>query len=191
MQPRKGFSEWAGRNTFDHFNLHRILVQRGHCITHTHLQNALKYRSRGFPGGTAVKNQPAREKPVGESESCSVVADSLRPHEFSMEFSGQNTGVGSLSLLQGIFLTQGWNPGPPHCRRIPYQLSQQKSPARGHRFSRGSGKIPQASGQRGPCSTTTEPVLQNPGAASTEAWAPWNLRSAAREAPAMRSPPRR
>ena len=28
-----------------------------------------------------------------------------------MEFSGQNTGVGSLSLLQGIFPTQGWNPG--------------------------------------------------------------------------------
>ena len=31
---------------------------------------------------------------------------------------GQNTGVGSLSLLQGIFPTQGSNPGLPHCRRI-------------------------------------------------------------------------
>ena len=30
----------------------------------------------------------------------------------------QNTGVGSWSLLQGIFPTQGWNPGPPHCRWI-------------------------------------------------------------------------
>ena len=30
---------------------------------------------------------------------------------------GQNTGVGSLSLLQGIFPTQGSNPGVPHCRR--------------------------------------------------------------------------
>ena len=29
---------------------------------------------------------------------------------------GQNTGVGSLSLLQGIFPTQGLNPGLPHCR---------------------------------------------------------------------------
>ena len=28
---------------------------------------------------------------------------------------GQNTGVGGLSLLQGIFPTQGWNPGLPHC----------------------------------------------------------------------------
>ena len=36
---------------------------------------------------------------------------------------GQNTPVGSLSLLQGIFQTQGLNPGLPHCRRILYQLS--------------------------------------------------------------------
>ena len=34
---------------------------------------------------------------------------------------GQNTGVGSLSLLQGIFPTQGSNPGIPHCRWILYQ----------------------------------------------------------------------
>ena len=36
---------------------------------------------------------------------------------------GQKTGVGSLSLLQGIFPTQGSNPGLPHCRRILYQGS--------------------------------------------------------------------
>ena len=41
---------------------------------------------------------------------------------------GQNTGVGSLSLLQGIFPTQGWSPGLPHCRRILHQLSPQGSP---------------------------------------------------------------
>ena len=41
---------------------------------------------------------------------------------------GQNTGVGSLSLLQGIFPTQGLNPGLPHCRQILYQLSYQGSP---------------------------------------------------------------
>ena len=33
-----------------------------------------------------------------------------------MEYTGQNTGMGSLSLLQGIFLTQGSNRGLPHCR---------------------------------------------------------------------------
>ena len=42
---------------------------------------------------------------------------------------GQNTGVGSCSLLQGIFPTQGWNPGLLHCRRILYQLSHQGSPS--------------------------------------------------------------
>ena len=41
---------------------------------------------------------------------------------------GQNTGVGSLSLLQGIFPTQGSNPGLPRCRRILYQLSHKGSP---------------------------------------------------------------
>ena len=35
---------------------------------------------------------------------------------------GQNTWVGSLSLLQGIFPTQGLNSGLPHCRQILYQL---------------------------------------------------------------------
>ena len=34
----------------------------------------------------------------------------------------------SLSLLQGIFPTQGSNPGLPHCRRILYQLRHQGSP---------------------------------------------------------------
>ena len=38
---------------------------------------------------------------------------------------GQNTGVGSLSLFQGIFPNQGSNPGLPHCRWILYQLSHQ------------------------------------------------------------------
>ena len=40
---------------------------------------------------------------------------------------GQNTGVGSLSLLQGIFPTQGLNLGLPHCRWILYQLSHKGS----------------------------------------------------------------
>ena len=35
---------------------------------------------------------------------------------------GKNTGVGSCSLLQGIFLTQGLNPGLPHCSQILYHL---------------------------------------------------------------------
>ena len=66
-----------------------------------------------------------------ESESHSVVSNSLQPHGLNSPWNspGQNTGVGSLSLLQGIFPTQGLNPGPLHCRRILYQLSHKGSPA--------------------------------------------------------------
>ena len=65
-----------------------------------------------------------------DSESHSVVSDSLRPHGlYSPRNSpGQNTGVGGLPLLQGIFPTQGSNPGLPHCRRILYQLGHKGSP---------------------------------------------------------------
>ena len=41
---------------------------------------------------------------------------------------GMNTGVGNHSLLQGIFPTQGSNPGLQHCRWILYHLSHQGSP---------------------------------------------------------------
>ena len=41
---------------------------------------------------------------------------------------GQNTGVGSLSLLQRIFPNQGLNQGLLHCRWILYQLSHKGSP---------------------------------------------------------------
>ena len=64
------------------------------------------------------------------SESCSVVSDSLQPHGLYSPWNspGWNTGVGSLSLLQGIFPTQELNPGLPHCRQIVYQLSHKESP---------------------------------------------------------------
>ena len=62
--------------------------------------------------------------------SRSVVSDSLQPHGLYSPWNspGQNTGVGSLSLLQGIFPTQGLNPDLKHCRQILYQLSHQGSP---------------------------------------------------------------
>ena len=41
---------------------------------------------------------------------------------------GKNTGVGCHALLQGIFPTQGSNPGPLHCRQILYHLSHQGIP---------------------------------------------------------------
>ena len=58
--------------------------------------------------------------------------------------SGQNAGVGSLSLLQAIFLTQGLNPGLLHCRWILYQLRHKESPRilewAACPFSRGSSR---------------------------------------------------
>ena len=59
-------------------------------------------------------------------ESQSVMSDSLRPH--GLYSPGQNTEVGNLSLLKGIFPNQGSNPGLPHCGQILYQLSHQGSP---------------------------------------------------------------
>ena len=64
-----------------------------------------------------------------ESESRSVMSNSLWPHGLYSPWNspGQNTGAGSLSLLQGIFPTQKLNPGFLHCRRILYQLSHKGS----------------------------------------------------------------
>ena len=60
-----------------------------------------------------------------ESKSRSVVSNSLRPYGLYSPWNspGQKTGVSSRSLLQGIFPTQGSNPGLPHCRWILEQLS--------------------------------------------------------------------
>ena len=65
-----------------------------------------------------------------KSESRSFVSDSLWPQGLYSPWNspGQNTGGGSLSLLQGLFPTQGSNPGLPHCRRILYRLNHQGSP---------------------------------------------------------------
>ena len=115
-----------------------------------------------------VGNRQCSKGCESESESHSVMSDSLQPHGQSMEFSRpgywsgkpfpspgylpnlgiepwsstlqadslpaepqgkpKNTGMGSLSLVQGIFLTQGSHPGLLHCRWILYQLSYQESP---------------------------------------------------------------
>ena len=64
-----------------------------------------------------------------ESESHLVVSDSLQPHGLYSPWNSlsQNTEVDCLSLLQGIFPTQGSNTGLPHCRQILYQLSHKEA----------------------------------------------------------------
>ena len=66
--------------------------------------------------------------------SCSVMSDSFQPHGLwptrflcPWDFPGKNIGVGSHSLLQGIFPIQGLNLGLKHCRQILYCLSHQKN----------------------------------------------------------------
>ena len=58
------------------------------------------------------------------------MSDSLRPHGLYSPWNspGQNTEVGSLSLIQGIFPIQGSNLGLPLCRQILYKLSHKGSP---------------------------------------------------------------
>ena len=65
-----------------------------------------------------------------ESETHSVMSSSLLSQGLYSPWHspGQNTGVGNFSLLQGIFPTQGSNPGLLHCRWILYQLSHKRSP---------------------------------------------------------------
>ena len=62
------------------------------------------------------------------NERCSIMSDSLRPHGLYTlwGFPGQNTGVGSHFLLQGIFPTQGQNPSLPRGRQIHYQPSHKR-----------------------------------------------------------------
>ena len=59
-------------------------------------------------------------QPRIEPRSSAMQADSL-PAEPQGKL--RNTGVGNLSLLQQVFLTQEVSQGPLHCRQILYQLS--------------------------------------------------------------------
>ena len=102
-----------------------------------------------FPGSIISKGVPdllelCCKSPKVKSECCSVMSNSLWPHGLCSPWNspGQNTGVDSLSLLQGIFPTRGRNSGFPHCHQIFYQLSYQGSPRIlkwvAYPFSRGS-----------------------------------------------------
>ena len=83
-------------------------------------------------GSQRVRHDWATNWTIRVWESRSVVSDSLWPHGLYSPWNspGQNTEVGSFSLLQRIFPTQGWNPGLLHCRQILNQLSHKVSPVR-------------------------------------------------------------
>ena len=96
-------------------------------------RGALKSTLPGKPLGAVLA--PSCHHLESESVSCSVVFNPLWLHVLEparllcpWNSSGKNTGVGCHFLLQGIFLTQGSNPGLLHCRQILYYLSHQGSP---------------------------------------------------------------
>ena len=90
-------------------------------------------RAEGSSIGDGVK--------VKVAQSCLTLCNPMDRSPWNSP--GQNTGAGSLSLLQGIFLGIG-NPGFPHCRCILYQLNHQGSPKIlewvAHPFSNGSSQ---------------------------------------------------
>ena len=95
----------------------------------------------GILSGLPFPSLGYRPDPGIESGSPTLQADSL-PSEPPGK--PKNTGVSNLSLLQGIFPTQGLNPGLLHCRQILYYLSHQGNPRIlewvTYPFSRGSSR---------------------------------------------------
>ena len=101
------------------------------CLENPHGQRSLVcYSSWGHKESDTTEQLSTCSKhlmKVKVTQSFSTLCD---PHGLYSPWNspGKNTGVGSRSLLQDIFLTQGSNPGLPHCRRILYQLSHKGSP---------------------------------------------------------------
>ena len=88
-------------------------------------------KSRTRPREEGQRNTQSHES-ESENVSRSVVFDSWPPHGLQparllcpWDSPGKNSGVGCHDLHQGIFPTQGWNPGLLHCRQILYCLSPQ------------------------------------------------------------------
>ena len=102
----------------------KLFPAQAHVHTHTYMHT--HRHTHAVPGALQRRRDTVPVWPLlpgqeSQSESCSVVSDSSRPHGIYSPWNspGQNTVVGSLSLLQGIFPTQGSNPGLPHCRQVP------------------------------------------------------------------------
>ena len=94
----------------------------------------------GEPQGPLKAHEiPKWKVKVKVAQSCLTLCD---PTDYTVCRILQNTGVCSHSLLQGIFPTQGSNPGAPCCLQILYQLSHKGSPRKlewvAYPFSRGS-----------------------------------------------------
>ena len=83
------------------------------------------------------RGRKERERKVTVAQSCPTLCD---PMDYPWNSPGQNAGVGSRSLLQGIFPTQGSNPGLPRCRRTLHQLRPLKRTEGGSQLRAGTAQ---------------------------------------------------
>ena len=83
-----------------------------------------------MPAMKAVNHICVMESKSEVAQSCLTLCnpmDTWLLHPW--DFLGKNSGLVCHFLLQGIFLTQRWNPGLLHCRQMFYHLSHQGSPS--------------------------------------------------------------
>ena len=86
-------------------------------------KNELYYHLRSLLKHSVLK--------IGDSESCSVVSDSWRPHGLYSVHGILQARIlewAAFPFSRGFFPTQRSNPGLPHCKQIPSQLSYKGSP---------------------------------------------------------------
>ena len=111
--------------------LFQILIDEFDKVLHSVCQQI--WKTQQWPGKDQFSLQSQRQampkKAQSESESRSAVSNSLWPHGLYSPWNSpcQNTGLSSLYLLQGIFATQGLNPGHPHCRQILYSWATREA----------------------------------------------------------------
>ena len=117
-----------------HYTVHEIQIKttkKGSHVGNWRATHVNKSSVRGiWPKEKSHRFKPskAHAEPHGTdmSPGCLTLHDTMDCSPWNSP--GQNTGMGSLSLLQGIFPPQGSNPGLPYCRQILYQLSHKGSP---------------------------------------------------------------
>ena len=104
-------SSWPTAYPFHSFHCHSDQFHTGSDWFHTHVTSASSFQGRGRVG-----------------LFCDPVDCSLPTLLCPWDFPGKNTGVDCHFLLQGIFLTQGWNLWPLHWQGHSLPLSHWGSP---------------------------------------------------------------
>ena len=101
---------------------------KGYPLQYSGLENSMNYTVHGVTKSWTQLS----DFHFLVAQSCLTLCDlmdcSLPGSSVHGDSPGKNIGVGCHALLQGIFPTQGSNPGLPHCRQILHCLRHQGSP---------------------------------------------------------------